>query len=122
MIVLAAAVRSGYAFGHAGDPNPTPFSMAAGSPRGFSVSFPSVPWSTLANEDTLTMAYHVERSIDDGATWQMYFFNEGARNLMGKGGVIPATSTLVSWDGKAMLIRGDCVAGPAPFSFAIDIT
>jgi hypothetical protein len=122
VIILADGVRAGYQFGHVGDPNPTPFSVAAGAPRPFTITFPSAEWSNLANEGARTLQWELERSLDGGATWVGYIGPADGTNVMGKGGVIHPASTAVSWDGQAMLIRGGYTVGPAPYAVAIDVT
>lgn len=118
--VLTEAVRGSVAFGHAGDTIPTPFTLNAGSPRNFVISFPSSDWTNISLQGTLTMSASLERSLDGGSTWQPFGGFSGATNIVGKGGVIPTQQMGVSWDGRACLVRGGVTVGSS-FSYGINV-
>lgn len=120
IVVLAPAVRSAFDFGHAGDPNPA-FTVLAGTPRPYTVSLPSTDWTDVAQVGTLQLACPIERSLDGGTTWEGYSGFDLVTNAIGKNSVISQASFSVSWDGQAMLLRGNVQSIPA-FSWGISLT
>lgn len=114
--VLPEAVRGSLAFGHAGDPNPTPVHVPAGSPRFVTIAFPSVDWVNPGH----TMSVALEISFDGGTTWVGFGGFGGAESgpvLRGD----PWPSMRVSWDGRVADVRGSVVVD-APFSWGVTLT
>lgn len=121
-VVLAQSVRGSLAFGHAGNTNPNPFPVNAGTARSFLIEMTSSDWVDPAKVGTLTMDVALERSVDSGVTWAGAGGFGGATNTPGKGGIVPQPSLSVSWDGQAMLLRGTVTVGPSPFSWGVTVT
>lgn len=121
--ILPEAIRGDLAYGHVGDPHPAPFSMAAGAPNLFTLSFPSTDWTDVLQQGTLHMDCTLQRSLDSGVTWLDFGGFGGAENTpsKGTGTTITAPAFAVQWDGTAMLLRGT-VNVSAPFSWGISLT
>lgn len=117
--VLPEAVRGSVNFGHVGDALPTPFHMAASIPQNFVFTFISSVWVNAGH----TLGATLEASFDGGITWSGFGgFPPGPSGILGKGGVVNPPAMTVSWDGRAMDLRGSITVGPAPFSWGLTIT
>lgn len=117
-VVLPQAVRGSLAFGHTGDVQPTPFTVASGAPRVFHVTFPSSDWVNVGH----TMSVTLERSLDSGSTWTPWGGFGGATS----GGLNKDLTPQVpgfeqAWDGQAMQLRGAVVVNGS-FSWGLSAT
>ena len=114
--VLSESVRGSLAFGHVGDPNPTPLHIVAALPEFVLIEFPSVDWINPGHMMSVVM----EISYDGGSTWIGFGGFTGAVSGPAiRGNSWP--SMRVSWDGRAIDLRGT-VTVDAPFSWGIRVT